>query len=640
MIELATIEAHMPTPAPLAMPQQDLQRHTPVYAEPTSWRTLGCRVAVFVPAVITTSLLLSAFVEWLSGGGLTALEMLLIGLVGLTFAWISLYVSSATLGFLAHFKLLHRNPVALQPQTELSTALLMPIYAEDPAMVFGNAAAMAHDLATQKTAHQFEFYFLSDTRDQAIADQELRAFELLRTHLPKGMSAWYRRRPHNIDKKSGNIADWLTRWGARHDAMLVLDADSLMSASAMIALTNALAADPNAGLIQSQPALYAGQSLFGRMQQFAGDTYGFLLAKGLSLWTGKESNFWGHNAIMRTRAFADCAGLPKIRGLRSRTSLILSHDIVEAALLRRAGWSVRFLPEIKGSFEEAPPSLIDFCLRDRRWCMGNMQHLRVMWARGLHWVSRFHMLNGAMGYLLSPVWFALLTIWILLGRGEDANPISYFSAQNPLYPHWPQQSMVNSFWLLLFMYAMLITPKVMGLITTAITPGAISKFGGVSRFALSFLSELVTSVLYAPLLMIQQTIAVARALVGVQAKWEPQQRKSGRYSSVTLLKFHALETVLGMSLAVGMGLGIVSLWLLPIMVSLICAVPLSAISGLRLHGHAIMGTPGELAPSEIIKSATLWRTLFEDLHQNTPSTTARAVRRSAAKIALKQPVSS
>ena len=208
--------------------------------------------------------------------------------------------------------------------------------------------------------------------------------------------------------------------------------------------------------------MIGSDTLFGRMQQFAASVYGTLLGEGLAGWTGAEGNYWGHNAILRTRAFADCAGLPRMPTLTGRRgALIMSHDFVEAALLRRAGWAVRFVPWITGSYEEPPATLIDYALRDRRWCHGNLQHLRLLGTRGLHVVSRFHLLHGAMSYLLSPAWFILLVIWALLGNGPDS-VITYFSADNPLYPVWPEMSGVQSGMILLFMYAMLLAPKAMG----------------------------------------------------------------------------------------------------------------------------------------------------------------------------------
>jgi membrane glycosyltransferase len=161
-----------------------------------------------------------------------------------------------------------------------------------------------------------------------------------------------------------------------------------------------------------------------------------------------------------------------------RGALILSHDFVEAALLRRAGWTVRFVPGIAGSYEEPPATLIDYALRDRRWCHGNLQHLRLLGTRGLHVVSRFHLLHGAISYLLSPAWFILLVIWALLGNGPDS-VITYFSADNPLYPVWPEMSGVQSGMILLFMYAMLLAPKVMGALGVLL--GEVPVWRGSSR---------------------------------------------------------------------------------------------------------------------------------------------------------------
>ena len=473
--------ADMPPPAPLAMPDQDLRRFeppgTPLRA---SRRSVTMRWAVFAPAVITTTALLAAFVDWLTPGGLMAIEMAVITLVGLSFIWISLYVSTATVGLLSRIELIRRAPGhTAQTGTPLNIAILVPMYNEDPGAVFGNAAAMISALEVQETDHRFSFHFLSDTRDDRIATQELQALAALRARLSGALPAFYRRRADNTDKKSGNIRHWISNWGGAYEAMLVLDADSLMSAEAMIALADHMSSDQQLGLVQSQPELYSAESVLARMQQFAGTTYGALLSEGLSLWSGHESNFWGHNALIRTRAFAASAGLPKIRGLWHRRRLILSHDIVEAALMRRAGWKLHFLPSVKGSYEEAPVTMVDFSLRDRRWCHGNMQHLRLIWARGLHWVSRFHMLHGAMGYLMSPVWFALVLIWVVLGNGAEANVIRYFSPDNPLYPKWPEFGSVSSFSLLCFMYTMLLLPKLMGTIFIALKPGAIREYGGV-----------------------------------------------------------------------------------------------------------------------------------------------------------------
>ncbi|WP_232820723.1 glucans biosynthesis glucosyltransferase MdoH [Thalassobius sp. I31.1] len=596
----------MPPPAPLQMPVQNLRAHFGD-ADAPGWRRTRARLwkyATFPPAILTTTLLLSAFTDWLATGGLGWLEYLLITLVGITFFWISLSVSTATLGLLGLW-LRKKRGVIHAPVTPLNVALLVPVYNENPSDVFGNAAAMLTELKTQDAAHAFSLFILSDTRDEVIAEEELRAFAQLRASLPVGCEIYYRRRETNADRKTGNLADWVEGWGGGYDAMLVLDADSLMSGEAIIALADELSRDPSAGLIQSAPELIGAETLFARLQQFSGTTYGGPLATGLAMWSNRESNYWGHNAIIRTRAFASCAGLPRLRGLLGKDRLIMSHDYVEAGLLRRAGWAVRFLPAIKGSFEETPPTLVDYALRDRRWCQGNLQHLRILGARGLHPVSRFHMLHGAISYLLSPAWFLLLLIWALLANGEGKNVIAYFSAANPTMPIWPHMSTVNSILILLFMYAMLLAPKVMGALTVWFQPQVRADYGGQRQFAISFVAEVICSVLYAPIMMVQQTVAVLRTAVGLREQWTPQRREAGSYPLMTLVKFHLLETLCGTALMAGIIGGLVSLWLLPIAISLCFAVPLSALSGLNFSARnwPHLGTPIEFAAPQIITLA-------------------------------------
>jgi membrane glycosyltransferase len=392
--------------------------------------------------------------------------------------------------------------------------------------------------------------------------------------------------------------------------MLVLDADSLMSGEAIIALTDELAADPSAGLIQSFPQLFGAQTVFGRVQQFASTIYGAALAEGLAKWSDREGNYWGHNAIIRTAAFASSAGLPRLNTLRSKGALILSHDFVEAGLLRRAGWGVRFLPRIKGSYEEVPATLIDYALRDRRWCQGNLQHLNMLGSKGFHTVTRFHLFSGAMGYLLSPAWFILLSIWALIGKGEEANVIQYFYGFNPQVV-WPDlgttMTHVNNLYILLFMYGMLLAPKFMGASAIRFAGLRLKDLGGLGQFVLSFLTEVIVSIIYAPILMVQQTIAVIRTFVGVKETWVPQVRTGGRYGFWTLTKFHILETVIGALLIAGMSEGIVTWWLSPIALSLALAMPLSAASGWNLNrfkwSRGQLGTPEVFNAPQIIRSA-------------------------------------
>jgi membrane glycosyltransferase len=607
--------SRMPPRAPLDMPAQDF-RAAPLTRSPHDLKqpNMVWRFAVFLPAVLATAALLFAIYGWLSSGGMMGLEYGLLFLIGLMFLWVSLSVSTALVGLF--------GPPRTRGQADgadgavpfvapLSVGLLVPVYNETAADVFGNAAAMLNDLADLRTRHTFTLFILSDTQDPMIAAQEEMAYALLRAQTPAQQGIFYRRRAQNTDKKIGNLVDWVTGWGAGYDAMLVLDADSLMDARSIGQLADALAEDPSAGLIQSFPNLIAAQTLFARVQQFSCAAYGWLLADGLARWAQHDSNYWGHNAIMRTRAFASAAGLPHLRGLRGQDQLIMSHDFVEAALLRRAGWGVRFLPRLSGSFEETPPTLIDYVLRDRRWCRGNLQHLRLVGARGFHPVSRFHLLHGAVSYLLSPAWFVLLVIWALLGTGAESNVIHYFNEANPLFPEWPEISQIHSVVFLLIMYSMLLTPKITGAAAIAFSPIARTAFGGARVFLGAVGVEVAASVAYAPVLMVQQTQAVVRAMIGRTGGWVPQQRALRHYDVRTLLAFHWFETLVGVVLTVGLVSGLVSLWLAPIAASLLLAVPLSALSAFNLahraRGSWRLDSPHTLNEPEIVVRARAQR---------------------------------
>jgi membrane glycosyltransferase len=227
--------------------------------------------------------------------------------------------------------------------------------------------------------------------------------------------------------------------------------------------------------------------------------------------------------------------------------------------------------------------LIDYVIRDRRWCRGNLQHLRLLGVAGLHPVSRFHLFQGAAAYLMSPAWFLLLVFWTLLGRDAETNVVAYFSEANPLFPNWPPaMTHLDSAVFLLVMYAVLLAPKITGAAIIALNRKAVRLYGGRLTFLQAFLSELLLSVAYAPIMMIQQTRSVLQGLLFRSGGWSPQQRKGRAYPLRTLLAFHWLESLLGLLLTAGVISGLVSLWLLPIALSLLLAVPLSALSALRV----------------------------------------------------------
>ncbi|WP_371154082.1 glucans biosynthesis glucosyltransferase MdoH [Jannaschia sp. 2305UL9-9] len=596
--------ATMPPASPLAHPKQDLRRGFRDMAAPHGVRDAAAaywRGAVFAPAALATAALLWAFLTWFATDGTTWAEALLTMLIGVGFFWIALTFVTVLGGGLSLTRPTSSDDGEVAP---LDVALLMPIYEEDPWQVFGNAAAMMEALTKRSGCHRYTLYILSDTRGPDRARQEEAAYAAIRDRLP-GVPIWYRRRTENTDRKVGNLAQWVTTWGGGHDAMLVLDADSLMSASAIGALSDALSRDPSAGLIQSFPQLIGARTLFARSQQFANAIYGVALAEGLARWTGREGNYWGHNAIIRTAAFASSAGLPHMRGLGGKQNLILSHDFVEAGLLRRAGWSVRFLPRVRGSYEETPPSLIDHVLRDRRWCRGNLQHLGLLGTRGFHALSRFHLFHGAVGYLLSPLWFLLLTLWAAIGVSEDRSVINYFSPENPTLPNWPEMSPINHVWLMVVLYGLLLAPKLIGAAALIGSGTPLARLGGGWQFAGSLLTEIALSIAYAPIMMVQQTLAVLGALTGRHVDWTPQTRSGGQYGWRVLARFHAVETGLGALLLVGMVTGYISLWLLPVMASLILSVPLSRLSSMPFPSG--LATPQEVRSPIVARRADRWR---------------------------------
>ncbi|WP_406645299.1 glucans biosynthesis glucosyltransferase MdoH [Aliisedimentitalea scapharcae] len=613
----------MPPEQPLHMPAQNFAadfRDQNAPTQPGPAHVALWRGVTFSPAMLATAALTWVMYHWFAADGMMGLEIILLTLIAFNFFWICFTVSTVLLGLYS----LSRRETAKrrEPVHPMRVALLMPIYNEVPWYVLGNARSMLEELRARGGVHAYTMFILSDTRDDAIAAQELASVAALRDMLPADTRIHYRRRPINTDRKSGNIADWVSRWGAGYDAMLVLDADSLMTGRALSRLADALSRDPGAGLIQSFPQLIGAQSVFGRMQQFANGIYGLALAEGLARWCGQEGNYWGHNAIIRTRAFASCAGLPRLRSRLGRgDKLIMSHDFVEAGLLRRAGWTVRFLPRIRGSYEETPPTLIDHILRDRRWCQGNLQHINLLGARGFRAISRFHLLHGAIGYLMAPIWFALLVIWALIGRNEDASVLTYFSETNPLMPSWPDMSEPRHVLVILLIYAMLLAPKLLAIAALPLTGTRFSELGGAGRFVISLLSEILLAVLYAPILMVQQMIAVFRTLLGLQRGWSPQARDGGEYDLRTLVQCHALETLSGLALWSGILAGVVSIWLVPIALSLVLAIPLSWLSGSGSLGRRgiWMGTREVFAEPQITRAARHYRRELKTLLDGTPS---------------------
>src|SRR6185312_4411039 len=198
---------------------------------------------------------------------------------------------------------------------------------------------------------------------------------------------------------------------------------------------------------------------------------------------------WGHNAIIRVRAFARDAGLPELQGRKPFGGHILSHDFVEAALMRRAGWEIRMVPTVGGSFEECPPSLLDFAARDRRWCQGNLQHMAVLPARGLHWISRLHLLMGIGAYATAPLWLLFLVTGILISLQARFIVPYYCRVGLSLCPKWPAVDPVCRMWFFILPMGVLLGPKLLASIEALARHEERRGFGRALRMGAGVLIE-------------------------------------------------------------------------------------------------------------------------------------------------------
>ncbi len=541
-------------------------------------------------------------------GGVTFLEAMLLGLFLVLLAWIALSFMSALAGCLV---LLTRRRPGLPidtrcplPRVTSRTAMLLPIYNEDPHHIMARLRAMYESVNATRAGKQFDWFLLSDTTDPDIWIREEMAFIRLRRACG-GDRLYYRHRSDNTARKSGNIADWVRRFGANYDFMIVLDADSLMEGDTIVRLVHAMEAHPAAALIQTQPVIVNARTMFSRLQQFSGRMYGPIIAAGNAWWHGGDSNYWGHNAIIRLQAFAAEAGLPELRGRKPFGGHILSHDFVEAALMRRAGWAIFMAPAVGGSFEEVPPSILDFAGRDRRWCQGNLQHLAVLPARGLHWISRLHLLTGIGSYLAAPLWLLFLVLGLLISLQAHFIRPEYFPKGFSLFPTWPQQDPVLAAWVFAATMGLLVLPKLLAYLVMISNREERSGFAGSSRAFAGVVCETLISALIAPCMMIFQSKAVMETLVGLDAGWQVQRRSDGELALGEVYRKFAGPALCG--LALSLSAYVVSLplllWMSPVVLGLLLSIPLGIATSSRLRRPGVFATPETNTPPAVLLRA-------------------------------------
>lgn len=581
-IQPAGVAGELPAEAPIEMPIQSF-REAPrpgrrVVSTPDDM--IERRILVVVATLALGMFAATEMMRPLTGLSLPRLLDGALFLLTLSlFCWIALGFVNAVIGFCVllagraqpHFS---AWPAAIPRRR---TAVLVPIYHEDMGPIAARVRTMAETLAEAGVAHQFDIFLLSDSGADA-AEAEHAAYLALRDACP--LPVYYRRRSHNIARKPGNIAEWVRRFGGAYDYMVVLDADSLMRGEVMARLAGVMDRSPGIALIQTVPNVVGGRTIFARWQQFAAAAYGPISTAGLVWWSGAEATFWGHNAIIRVKAFAESCGLPELRGREPFGGHIMSHDMVEAGLLRRRGWAVHMV-SIEGSHEEFPPTLNDHAVRDRRWCQGNLQHIRLLGAAGFHWLNRLQLLMGASAYLASPLWLMLALVTLLQGVGlVDAS------------------SFAPSLWPIMLTLSLLFGPKLLSLAWIVIDREQRDKLGGMRNVLRSMALEVPLAMLVAPVTMISQTIAVFDILRGRPSGWRPQRRDAHGIPLRQAIADYRYHVGIGLTfLVMILVAGGSTPWLLPIVFSLLLA-PVTASLTARADWGERLAMRGVLAVDE------------------------------------------
>ena len=584
----------MPAETPISMPVQafDIDPHADDLLRTSPDGMRERRLLLVLGTLVIGTFGAGEMTRSLAGDGISVVDVAFMILFFALFAWIAFGFLNALAGYL----LLSSGRSVPTPAASPSavptgrTAILMPVHNEEVGPVFARLAAMARSVAAAGGEGLFDLFVLSDSRADREAE-ERDAFAAMREASP--LAVFYRRRALNEGRKPGNLADWVRRHGGGYDYMLVLDADSLMSGAAILRLAAAMDRHTGVGLLQTVPTVIEGTTLFARWQQFAARLYGPIFSAGLLWWSGAEASFWGHNAILRVTAFAESCGLPKLSGPEPFGGHVMSHDMLEAALLRRRGWACHMVAMQDGSYEEYPPTFVEHAARDRRWCQGNLQHLRLLDTSGFHWVNRLQLFMGASAYVTSPLWLLLLFVSAVLAVTSGGEI----------------QVMAPSWWLLGLTIVLLFGPKVMALAWFLPDVTRRAAFGGGRAMVKSVIAEVPLSVLVAPMMMMTQTLAVVDILRGHKSGWEAQTRVSDGIALRDAVRAYRWHLGLGVVMAVAAALGSqVAIWMTPIFAGLIASPLLAAWTSRVSFGQAarrqrLFLIPEERRPSPLIVDA-------------------------------------
>lgn len=556
---------------------------------------LARRVVLVVLTLMLSLAASTALKESLLADGFGLGDAVLLATFFPLFALISFGFINAAIGYIVLATGLHPGFVPTPRWSDPlagRTAVLMPVHNESVPEVYGRIAHMADALSRHGNAASFDVFILSDSAVEAEAE-EIAAWRTLAARLD--CAVYYRRRTENVGRKPGNIADWLRRFGGAYDYMLMLDADSLMGGDTIIGMAQIMDRRPSVALLQTVPMVIGAHTLFQRWMQFASRVYGPPATAGLVWWSGPEATFWGHNALVRVRAFAQSCGLPELPGRPPFGGTIMSHDVVEAALLRRRGWRVHMVMT-EETFEEYPPTMIDAAVRDRRWAQGNLQHLGLLHASGFHWINRLQLLLGACGYLASPLWILLIATSVALAlRGEASLMSSETSGA-----------------VLVVTLALLFGPKLLGVALAVSDARRRRELGGVGAILRSVALDVPLSILAAPTIALTQTIELIGVARQRRAEWHAQHRRRDGLSLAAIMPRYRWHVAAGATLLLLSPLmPMAAMWLAPITIGWLLA-PLivqwtaSETAGRWAGGRHVFDTDaGDPHPMPLLPTGTL-----------------------------------